>query len=62
MKIKDIILQDKEFVNIISSFELRQISNKNNPKLDYLKQRDKIIHKDILEKIDKLQKQQISKL
>jgi len=62
MKIKDIILQDKEFVNIISSFELRQISNKSNPKLEYLKQRDKIIHKNILEKINKLQKEQISKL
>ena len=62
MTAKEFLYKNKEYLKIKQTIDISFVDNIDISKLDYLKQKDKIIHKDILEKIDKLQKQQISKL
>ena len=64
MTAKEFLYKNKEYLKIKQTIDISFVDNIDIDisKLDYLKQRDKIIHKDILEKIDKLQKEQISKL
>jgi mevalonate kinase len=60
MTAKEFLSTKSEYLKIKNT-QIQTFSNSYIEKLQYLKQRDKIIHQDILEKIDKLQRELIER-